>query len=32
MVIAALCSKEYLDIQNARIQDLYTFLEKFKEM
>jgi hypothetical protein len=32
MVIAALCSKDYLTIKNARIEDLYTFLEKFKEI
>lgn len=31
MVIAALASKEYLDIKNARIEDLYTFIEKLKE-
>ncbi len=31
MVIAALCSKDYLDIQNARIEDLYTFLETIKK-
>jgi hypothetical protein len=31
MVIAALCSKEYLTIENARIADLYTFLDKLNE-
>ncbi len=31
MVIAALCSQEYLDIENARIDDLYTFLDAFKK-
>lgn len=31
MVIAALCAKEYLDIENARIDDLYVFIEKLKE-
>lgn len=28
MVIAALASKEYIDIHNARIDDLYAFIEK----
>ena len=31
MVIAALASEKYLDIKNARIEDLYTFIEKLKE-
>lgn len=31
MVIWALASKEYLDIENARIDDLYIFIEKMKE-
>jgi UDP-N-acetylglucosamine 1-carboxyvinyltransferase len=31
MVIAALASKEYLDIENARIDDLYAFISKLKE-
>jgi len=31
MIIAALASKEYLDIENARIDDLYMFIEKLKE-
>lgn len=31
MVIAALASEKYLDIKNARISDLYTFIEKLKE-
>ncbi len=31
MVIAALASKEYLDIENARIEDLYAFISKLKE-
>ena len=31
MVIAALCSEEYLDIENARIDDLYTFLDTIKK-
>ncbi len=31
MIIAALCSKEYLTIENARTEDLYIFMEKMKE-
>ena len=31
MIIAALASKEYLDIKSARIDDLYSFIEKLKE-
>lgn len=31
MVIAALASEKYLDIKDARIQDLYIFIEKLKE-
>jgi len=31
IIIAALISKQYLDIENARIDDLYAFLEKLKE-
>lgn len=31
MVLAALTSKEYLDIKNARIEDLYAFIAKLKE-
>lgn len=31
MVIAALASKEYLDIEHARIEDLYSFIEKLNE-
>ncbi|MDD2871727.1 MAG: UDP-N-acetylglucosamine 1-carboxyvinyltransferase [Candidatus Gracilibacteria bacterium] len=31
MVIGALASKEYIDIVDARIDDLYTFIEKLKE-
>lgn len=31
MIIAALKSKKFLDIKNARIQDLYIFIEKLKE-
>lgn len=31
MVLAALASKEYLDIENARIDDLFIFIEKLKE-
>lgn len=31
MVLAALASKDYLDIQNARIDDLFVFIEKLKE-
>lgn len=31
MIIAALASEKYLDIENARIDDLYTFIEKLKE-
>lgn len=30
-VLAALTAKEYIDIENARIEDLYTFLEKMHE-
>jgi len=32
MVIAALASKDYLTIENARIKDLFFFIEKMKEM
>ncbi len=32
MVIWALASKNYLDIENARIDDLYSFIEKLKEV
>lgn len=31
MIIAALCSEEYIDIENARIEDLYVFIEKMKQ-
>ncbi len=31
MVIAALVSEKYLDIKDARIEDLYTFIEKLKD-
>lgn len=31
MVIGALASKEYIDIENARIEDLYSFIAKLKE-
>lgn len=31
MVLAALASKDYLDIENARIEDLFVFIEKLKE-
>jgi len=31
MIIAALASKEYLDIKRAQIEDLYFFIEKLKE-
>lgn len=31
MVLAALASKQYLDIENARIEDLFVFIEKLKE-
>lgn len=31
MVIWALASKEYIDIIDARIEDLYTYIEKLKE-
>ncbi len=31
VIIAALSAKNYIDIENARIDDLYTFLEKLKE-
>ena len=31
MIIWALASKDYIDIKNARIEDLYSFIEKLKE-
>lgn len=31
MIIWALLAREYIDIENARIKDLYTFIEKLKE-
>lgn len=31
IIIAVLSAKEYLDIENARIVDLYSFLEKIRE-
>lgn len=31
MIIWALASKEYIDIENARIGDLYAYIEKLKE-
>lgn len=31
MVIWALASRDYIDIENARIDDLYAFIEKLKE-
>jgi len=31
MVIAALASKEHIDIENARIDDLYAFINKLKQ-
>lgn len=31
MIIAALASEEFLDIEGARIEDLYMFIEKLKE-
>ncbi|NDK08493.1 UDP-N-acetylglucosamine 1-carboxyvinyltransferase [Candidatus Gracilibacteria bacterium] len=31
MIIGALLSREYIDIQNARIKDLYAFIEKLRE-
>jgi hypothetical protein len=31
MIIAALVSEKFLDIENARIDDLYAFIEKLKE-
>jgi UDP-N-acetylglucosamine 1-carboxyvinyltransferase len=31
IIIWALASKEYIDIENARIDDLYSFLEKIRE-
>lgn len=31
MVIAALASQNYLDIKNARIKDLYSFIDKLKQ-
>ncbi len=32
MVIWALCSKDYITIKNARIKDLFFFIQKMKEM
>jgi len=31
MIIWALLSREYIDIENARIEDLYAFIEKMRE-
>ncbi|MCP4523905.1 MAG: UDP-N-acetylglucosamine 1-carboxyvinyltransferase [Candidatus Gracilibacteria bacterium] len=31
MVLAALTAKDYIDIENARIEDLYIYIEKLKE-
>lgn len=31
MIIWALASEKYIDIENARIEDLYTYIEKLKE-
>lgn len=31
MIIAALLSKEYIDIKNARFDDLYAFIEKMRQ-
>jgi UDP-N-acetylglucosamine enolpyruvyl transferase len=31
IIIAALTAKNYIDIKNARINDLYAFLEKLRE-
>lgn len=31
IIVAALASKKYIDVENARIEDLYSFLEKLKE-
>jgi UDP-N-acetylglucosamine enolpyruvyl transferase len=31
MIIAALASEKYLDIHNARINDLYAFIEKLRQ-
>jgi UDP-N-acetylglucosamine 1-carboxyvinyltransferase len=31
MIIAALTAKDYIDIENARKDDLYAFIEKLKE-
>lgn len=31
MVLWALASKDYIDIENARIEDLYSFIEKLEE-
>ncbi|NUJ97985.1 UDP-N-acetylglucosamine 1-carboxyvinyltransferase [Candidatus Gracilibacteria bacterium] len=31
MILGALLAKEYIDIENARIEDLYSFLEKLQE-
>lgn len=32
MVIAAMCAKDYLTIENARVDDLFFFIQKMKEM
>jgi len=32
MVIWALCSKDYIDIENARIDDLFFYIQKLKEI
>gem|GEM_PF-1378612 len=31
MILGALCSKEYIDIENAQKKDLYFFIQKLKE-
>ncbi|MDD3301971.1 MAG: UDP-N-acetylglucosamine 1-carboxyvinyltransferase [Candidatus Gracilibacteria bacterium] len=31
MIIGALLSREYIDIENARVDDLYAFIEKMRE-
>jgi UDP-N-acetylglucosamine enolpyruvyl transferase len=31
MIIGALTAKEYITIENARVEDLYVFIEKLKE-
>ena len=32
IVIAAMCAKDYIDIENARVEDLFFFIQKIREM